>query len=33
MLKVSNDFSSEDSVPMLLKFHMETPWGRGMKDL
>ena len=24
--------SSEASGPMLLKFHVEPPWGRGMKD-
>ena len=28
---ISNDYS-EASGPMLLKFHVEPPWGRGMKD-
>ena len=32
MLIISNDFSSEASGPMLLKFHVEPPWGRGTKD-
>ena len=32
MLIISNDFSSEASGPMLLKFHVEPFWGRGMKD-
>ena len=32
MLRISNDFSSEASGPVLLKFHLEPPWGRGMKD-
>ena len=31
MLIVSNDFSSEASGPMLLKFHVEPP-GRRTKD-
>ena len=31
-LIISNDFSSEASGPMLLKFHVESPWGRGTKD-
>ena len=29
---ISNDFSSEASGPELLKFHVEPPWGRRMKD-
>ena len=32
MLIISNDFSSEASGPMLFKFHVEPPWGRGTKD-
>ena len=32
MLRISNDIFSEASGPMLLKFHVESPWGRGMKD-
>ena len=32
MLIVSNDFSSEASGPVLLKFHVEPPWGRRTKD-
>ena len=28
MLIISNDFSSEASGPVLLKFHVEPPWGR-----
>ena len=28
----SNDFSSEAAEPIKLKFHMEPPWIRGMKD-
>ena len=32
MLRISNDFSSGTSGPVLLKFHLEPPWGRGMKD-
>ena len=32
MFRISNDFSSGASGPMLLKFHLEPPWGRGMKD-
>ena len=31
MLIISNDFSSEASGPVLLKFHVEPPWGRGTK--
>ena len=31
-LIISNDFFSEASGPMLLKFHVEPPWGRGTKD-
>ena len=27
-----NDFSSEASGPVLLKFHVEPPWDRRMKD-
>ena len=27
MLRISNDFSSDVSGPMLLKFHVEPPWG------
>ena len=32
MLRISNNPSSETSGPVLLKFHVEPPWGRGMKD-
>ena len=32
MLIISNDFSSEASGPVLLKFHVEPPWGRRTKD-
>ena len=32
ILIISNDFSSKASGPMLLKFHVEPPWGRRMKD-
>ena len=32
LLIISNDFSSEASGPVLLKFHVESPWGRRMKD-
>ena len=32
MLIISNDFSSEASGPVLLKFHVEPPWGRRSKD-
>ena len=32
MLIVSNDFSSEASGPVLLKFHVEPPLGRRTKD-
>ena len=32
MLRISDDFSSGASEPMLLKIHLEPPWGRGMKD-
>ena len=32
MLRISKDFSSGASGPVLLKFHVEPPWGRGMKD-
>ena len=32
MLIISNDFSSQASGQVLLKFHVEPPWGRGMKD-
>ena len=32
MLRISNDFSSEASGPMLLKFHVESPYVGGMKD-
>ena len=32
MLLISNDFSSEASGSILLKFHVEPPWGRRMKD-
>ena len=28
ILIVSNDFSSEASGPVLLKVHVEPPWGR-----
>ena len=31
MVIISNDFSSEASGPVLLKFHMAPPWGRGTK--
>ena len=30
-LTLSNDFSSEAAEPILLKFHMESPWVGGMK--
>ena len=29
---VENDFSSEAATPILLRFHVEPPWGRGTKD-
>ena len=29
---ISNDFSSEASGPVLLKFHVEPPWGRRTKN-
>ena len=32
IVQISNDFSSEVSGPLLLKFHVEPPWGRGTKD-
>ena len=32
MFRISNDFSSVASGPILLKFHLKPPWGRGMKD-
>ena len=32
MLRISNDFSSEASGPMLLKFHVEPPLVGGTKD-
>ena len=32
ILIVSNHFSSEASGQMLLKFHVEPPWGRRTKD-
>ena len=32
MLRISNNFSSEASGPMLLKFQVEPPLGRGTKD-
>ena len=32
MLRISNDFSSEAFRLMLLKFYVEPPWGRGIKD-
>ena len=32
MLRISNDFSSEASGPMLLKFHVESPQVGGKKD-
>ena len=31
-LTFSNDFSSEAAEPILLKFHMEPPYGGGTKD-
>ena len=31
MLSISNYFSSEATGPVLLKFHVEPPWDRGMK--
>ena len=31
MLIISNDFSSEASGSVLLRFHVEPPWGRRMK--
>ena len=32
LLIIKNDFFSEAVWQMLLKFHMESPWGRGKKD-
>ena len=32
VLRISNDFSSEASGLMMLKFHVEPPWGREMKE-
>ena len=32
MFRISNDFSFGASGPMLLRFHLEPPWGREMKD-
>ena len=32
LFRISNDFSSGASGPMLLKFHLEPHWGREMKD-
>ena len=32
MLRILNDFSSGASGPVLLKFHLEPPLGREMKD-
>ena len=32
MLRLLNDFFSEAAGPLLLKFHMEPPWGGVMKD-
>ena len=32
MLRISNDFYSEDFGPILLEFHLKPPWGRGTKD-
>ena len=31
MLRIPNNFSSEASGPVLLKFHVEPPWDKGMK--
>ena len=32
MLRISNDFSSEAPGPVLLKFYLEPPLGREIKD-
>ena len=31
-VRISNDFSSEASGQILLKFNVGPPWGTGMKD-
>ena len=32
ILRISNEFSSEASGPVLLNFQVEPPWGRRTKD-
>ena len=32
IFRISNDFSSGASGPVLLKFHVEPSWGRRTKD-